>query len=589
MSETSLQTEMKQDTAWTARLTVADGLLLAIGVLAAIMRLANLGGLPLSPAEAEAAYTAWAFWQPHLDALPMGSALPTGSAAYFSFTRLLLPLLGDSDAVMRLVPALFSLGLALLPWLGRSRLGTIGALTVSGLLAVSPLQAVTARTAGGDAIALFALLLLLIAYDRYRETAVSRWLYVLAAALGLGLTSTPLFYSGLLTLALAALVQRLIRLPLFAQPWPRPAPALRRNVILGGTAVFVGVSTLLLWQPVGLGTAARLPAAWLAQFGGAEAFTWADPLLAVARYEPILLTLGLAAIVWATWRTRPAAAFAVYWLAAVLLLMLLQRGEMSHAVLLTLPGFLLVGRMVDSVLNGRLSTVTWLMGAGIWLVLMLALVNAARYVRRAPFEPQQLENIWTIVFAMAFAGVTVYFAASWDAAAVTKGSLLAVLGFFLFINWGAGWWLGHHAANDPRTRWVHEGTDDDLRYLTPVIAELSRQVTNSDQDLQIFSSVESPVLRWYLRPYPQTTFGAALPVDRTPELLITPETTEVALASDYMGSDYGLLRSEPAPPETPALTPIQDTLRWWLFHESNATAPETRVILWLRTDLVRTE
>ena len=114
---------------------------------AAIIRFVDLGKLPLSPVEAAEAWSVWQFWQ------PIGAGIAT-SPAYFSLTSMLLPLLGDKDAVMRLIPALFGLGIVLLPWLLRRQLGVIGALTTSLLLAVSPIQTIVSRTAGGDALAL---------------------------------------------------------------------------------------------------------------------------------------------------------------------------------------------------------------------------------------------------------------------------------------------------------------------------------------------------------------------------------------------------------------------------------------------------
>ncbi|MCA9976953.1 MAG: glycosyltransferase family 39 protein, partial [Anaerolineales bacterium] len=198
--------EYRQSTpGWWQRLTVADGLLLLIGIAAAILRLTNLSSLPLSPTEAEAALGVWQLWQPGV------TAVSIHSPAYFTLTALLTQILGDGEAIMRLVPALFGVGIVFLPWLLRKRLGQIGMLVTSLLLAVSPLGTAAARTASGDSMALFALLLLFAAWLRYEdstgavgtETGDTRWLYVAMSALALGLTSSHLFYGGLITLLLA--------------------------------------------------------------------------------------------------------------------------------------------------------------------------------------------------------------------------------------------------------------------------------------------------------------------------------------------------------------------------------------------------
>ncbi|MDX1688117.1 MAG: glycosyltransferase family 39 protein, partial [Candidatus Promineifilaceae bacterium] len=183
-------------------LSVAGGLLLLVGALAAVLRLANLNAIPLAPGEAQEALAVWRFWQPESS----GPAFDY-SPAYFSLTSLLMLVLGDGEAVMRVVPAVFGVALPLLPWFWRRYLGVVGALTASLLLAVSPIATITARTAGGAAIALTAVLLVLIAWTRYLDEGRRGWLVAVFGALGLGLASGPLFLSGLATAGLAWLAQ----------------------------------------------------------------------------------------------------------------------------------------------------------------------------------------------------------------------------------------------------------------------------------------------------------------------------------------------------------------------------------------------
>ena len=230
---------------------------------------------------------------------------------------------------------MFGLGLVYLPWLLRHRLGTQGALVTAVLLTISPLNTLAARTAGGDSIALFALLLLLIAFIRYQETAATRWLNTLFVALALGLTSSALFYSGLVTLLLAWLVHSRLGLSLFVAGWQvKPTETNWRKGTAVGLALFVLLSSFFLLRPTGFGASAALVGAWFQQFGGVLSL---DPLLAFVRYEPALVVLGLIGLIWAIVRGQPLALFAVYWFSGGLLLLLIQRGFMSNALLLTLP------------------------------------------------------------------------------------------------------------------------------------------------------------------------------------------------------------------------------------------------------------
>ena len=113
---------------WTTGVTVADGMMVVIILVAAVARFANLGALPLSPGEADAALSSWQFAR----GVPLTA--PPISPAYFSFTSLIMSLGGDGDVVARLVPALFGLLTVLLPWLWRGRFRPGVWLTASVLL-----------------------------------------------------------------------------------------------------------------------------------------------------------------------------------------------------------------------------------------------------------------------------------------------------------------------------------------------------------------------------------------------------------------------------------------------------------------------
>lgn len=564
---------------WLGRLTVADALLGIVLLAAALLRLANLGHLPLSDAEATQALAVWNFWQPDV------TVLAPGSPAYFSLTAWLTQLFGFGDGLMRLIPALFGLGLVYLPWLLRHRLGTQGALVTAVLLTISPLNTLAARTAGGDSIALFALLLLFIAFIRYQETAATRWLNTLFAALALGLTSSALFYSGFTTLLLAWFVHSRLGLSLFVAGWHvQPTGTNWRKGTAVGAAIFLLLSSFFLLLPTGLGASAGLVGSWFQQFGGTLTL---DPLLAFVRYEPALVVLGLIGLIWAIVRGQPLALFAVYWFSGGLLLLLLQRSFLSNALLLTLPTALLVGLLANAAWRRR-----WDWFSGITAVASLGgafvlLVNLGRLGRAAQTNPQE-GTIYLIVILLTilFVGLVLYFAASEEATAVSQGVLLAMLGFFIFYQWGTGWWLAQQAANDPRERWVQSGTDWAMRELDSTVQTLSRQLANSDTQLQIGTTLDVPALHWYLREYDQLELLEALPLAPTQQVIITDANQESRLASGYSGTDFAIRLSKPIPPAERPATAVYDTFRWWFFHDSTAVAPVESAVVWVRADLV---
>jgi predicted membrane-bound mannosyltransferase len=186
------------------RISVEHVVYALVLMAAAIIRLVDLSLVPLSPIEAQEALAVLDFWKPG-DVL-----IEVVSPAYFTLTAFLTQVLGFNDTVMRLVPALFGIGIVVLPWFLRHKSGRLGALVTAILLAVSPVQILAARSTGGDSIAVFCGFLLFISWLRFQESAERRWFLAVAFSMALGLTSSPIFYGFLLTLIVAWLAQLLI-------------------------------------------------------------------------------------------------------------------------------------------------------------------------------------------------------------------------------------------------------------------------------------------------------------------------------------------------------------------------------------------
>jgi hypothetical protein len=160
------------------------------------------------------------------------------------------------------------------------------------------------------------------------------------------------------------------------------------------------------------------------------------------------------------------------------------------------------------------------------------------------------------------------------------------LGFFLVFQWGTGWWLGQQGANDPRERWVNSGTDAATRELVETVRTISRQLTNSDTQLEIATTLKVPALTWYLRDFDRLEQLNTLPLTPTQQVIITQENAESPLASSYSGTDFPIRHTEPIPPTERSETAVYDTFRWWFFHESTAVVPVERAIVWVRGDLL---
>jgi predicted membrane-bound mannosyltransferase len=481
----------------------------------------------------------------------------------------------------------------------RNRLGNLGALMTTLVLAASPLLINVSRTAGGDSIAVLAVTLTLVAALRLRQSGEQRWEIVLGCALGLGFTSAPLFFSGLVTLALAWY------LALHSRPDDRNAVwqiapqqstrAMWQTVGLAAAIVFVLLSTFFLLHPQGLGAAARLPAIWLSQFGlptstpdTSSAVT--APLLALGRYEPLMLLSlpGIVAALWSLGQKEQPGLFFIAWLAALVTLWLLQPGVLNNSMLVILPVALIIG-LSTAALYGRspaTSRVAWGVAAGLVLLGMLILVSLARFTRLAASNPVDSPQLWLVILGVLAAATLMFAAATWDGTAALQGLWAGAAGLLLFFQWGTGWHLNQLAANDPRERWVMVGTHNEVRLLAESLTEISQQAVGSSHDLAVFSVVDSPVLGWYLRDFSRFQSGAAVPLQADSDVVISPPDTELALDNDYVGTDFHLLRQKPAVVIPNSQSRLLDVLNGWLFHESRAPVDEMQVILWIRSDLL---
>jgi hypothetical protein len=304
------------------------------------------------------------------------------------------------------------------------------------------------------------------------------------------------------------------------------------------------------------------------------------------RYEPAILALGLPAVIWGLIAHGRRARPLIIWLGLLLVITLFQPGVMVNAAAVPLPAYWLIGLIAAALWasddGSRESRSTTFFVAGTLVGLgALLLAVAGRLARLGLLSGQNGTLIALATLAFVLAALAVIVALAWDNRAARRGAFLGLAALLLFWQWGTAWQLSRLGANDPREQWVSVGTDDDARVLVDLLARVSRQAANSDRDLTIFSQIDSPVLRWYLRGFPGYDAGAAVPVETAADVVITPAAAEPQLPSDYFGADFGLEQRE-IPAERPAMT---DALRWWLFRESTAPVETQRIVVWVRSDL----
>lgn len=99
---------------------------------------------------------------------------------------------GEGDVTARVMPAVFGVLLAALPFLFRRHIGRPGAIAAALLLAVSPSMVYYSRFAGPDIYLAFFTLATAMIIWRYLAAPSRAWLYLMAATLAFAVTSTEM-------------------------------------------------------------------------------------------------------------------------------------------------------------------------------------------------------------------------------------------------------------------------------------------------------------------------------------------------------------------------------------------------------------
>jgi len=514
-----LEVTVERERSW---LTVEVGLYLFFIALGTALRLWGLGQRPLSPEEADLAYRAWRFYQ------GLGGD-PAGSPLLFHATALSFLLFGPSDYVARLIPALAGSALVGLPYLLRSRLGRVGALLVSALLAFSPSYIFFSRILGGEIIVAFGMVSFLFGLLRYGENRSLRDLYLAFAGLALSLVADSEVYT--------ILIISLSFLPLLLLSG-QPAGRGWRDDLLSGLAllgaIVVLASTGGLLNPGGLQAAIDLFPAWLSRWSGQG--PWSYYLLLFLSYEPLILVLGLLGAGFVG-RRNLFSAFFVYWFGVSLILHTLM-GEKSPAALLqiTLPLIFLSGMLLEEVIVSLGGRISW-GKEGLYLALSLpAVVYLFLQGGGYPYF-EGGERSFLLFLALFFLACVLFLSYSWLGREVAvRGGILLLCLVLGALTWRAGWRVNY--GMEMAEPLLGEATSPDIRNLVETLENLSNQRERDCHSIGITLVGENPALSWYLRGFPNTDLISTVTGHITTPVVITPQ--EELPLPNYRGQRFRL-------------------------------------------------
>ena len=564
-----------------------------IALAAAALRLYGLGTRPMTEGEAAQALAAWRFIQ--------GQAVePTGYSPFLLTSNILLfGLFRAGDLTARLVPALFGVALVLLPYLLRRRLGRMGALAASFLLAISPAANFFSRYLGGEIVVAACALALAAGLFGYLDERRPKYLYLAAVAMALALSAGQGAYTLLLALG-AFLVGSGEARRSIIEAWQRkPYPFIR--CLSAAAIVFALVCTCFLLNFSGLQAGADLLPAWLAALKpGAGGHPWHYHLQLLALYEPLVLIFGLAEMFRSSGERDLLKAFLAYWAIVAFLVYAVAGGRGPGDVLLILvPLALLAGSFV-----GRLLRDVSLRREGLFLALAgaiacrlyLELAGYASGMGAMALYPYPWPALVILLLAVS---LVVLFWVYFSPATALRGAGLALVLVLAVATAGIGCNLNFCRASDPREPMVVSPTSPNIFDLVETLEMVSLQREGEPHAIAVTvhqpprlrggrtgDSIVPPArggiggsaLAWYLRDFANVEFVSQLgPSITTPAVIAPAEEKAPSLGGQYVGQDF-VLRSHWRPQGLFG----PDRVRWLLYRQTSMPVQADKVILWIK-------
>ena len=558
--------------------------------LIAWMRLADLGGNPLTDAEAVHALTA-ASTTP--DASPFwdidGAAAPV-SASYYVFTTMIFQLFSPSDAAARIISVLAGLALVLSPLILRPRIGTARSLIAVLVLAITTSGWTIARTADGSALAAAGLaIFVFLAWSSDPSDDKRVRLLLAAGALGFALASGPTIVQGLFGLLVAIGLSRLL-----ASRHRIPYEEFERLLAVRSGLWVSLVVMLLIASGVGF--------YWNGLAGLGESLTewlhgWTEPglqstiayVLMLVSYEPLFVGIGLVGAVLAWWRKDSLGQAASLWaLGSLFSSLVYPARSAADLILVVLPLTLLVSYTV-TILIERIAQ----RGVGlelVGLVSVLLVLTASAWIsligyangyilEYTPTDPGLILLVFSALIIMAVS-LLLFFGLGWswdvvaDALGITATLVLAA------ITLSAAWRLNFTSlTTGARELWRPEVTTNGMRLLTESLDNASLAYAGRTDEIAIEVQSElNPALAWALRGYNRAGSEFRSQVDPSPVVLALESNPATSLLADYMGQGMALKERRGWDGSLPP-----NFLRWFILR--SAPTEVERWVLWVRMDI----
>jgi len=581
--------ETTRQIAKPSSLTVEAALYFIIALMAVGLRLYRLDGRPMQAGEAAQALAAWRAAQ----GLPQGSALGQHSPILFTTNMFLFVLFGANDFLARLVPALSGALLVIWPYFLRQRLGRMGALAASFLLALSPSTLFFSRYLGGEIVVAACAVAMTWGLFGYLDQRQPRHLYLVAAALGLALSAGAGTYTFVLVVVTFVLVLALAhRFAVPSEYWQTISDGWRavrgQNGLLRDCAallvlVFALICTGFLLHLSGLQDGIDLFSAWLSAFqpqAGGQPWYYHLQLLLV--YEPLILVFGLAAVIYLLKQRDIFSLFLAYWSAMAFLVYLVAGGRGPGDVLLiVVPLALLAGTFVGRLLDELVAKASWV-GEGLFVALACPMVVHLA-LELGGYASRGSRNYLLLALAALFilVGLLVLYWVSLGAGPTLRAGGLVLLLVLTILTVSISCYLNYRRSSDPREIVVASPTSRGIFDLVETVEMVSSRRGDPRAIAMTVHQGAGPAVAWYLRDFEDVEFVDQLgPSVDTPVVIAPAEEQEPTLGANYSGQDFALTSSW----KLQGLSE-SDLMRWLLYRRASTPVQTDNVILWVKQEL----
>lgn len=546
-------------------------------LIALFLRLVQLGGLPLTDAEAAPALQALRISQsqdPALDPHPL----------YILSTSVLFLLYGGgTNFLARLIPALIGGLFVLAPLLFDDRLKPRPSLILAFFLALDPGLVAISRQAASPILALTFLAFTAGFVNKNRPTLA-------AVTAALALLSGPSVWFGLLLVLIAYAFAR------FFLPKPSEETSdektshlqpstfnLQLSTFIPFVLTLLLAGTLFFTVPGGLGAAFSSIPAFIDSWKSTSEVSQGMVFISLLIYQPFVLLLSIIALIrgWAKGLRR--IIFLSVWLLLSLLFIIFhparQMADLAWALIpLNALAALELARHITIYPDERREAVgVVLLTVFIWVFAWLGMAG----INFLPLNtPEYAVRIWMLLGSLLLLLVSlILVAAGWSIRIARIGGVWGMaLGLGVVSLGGLFGSAGLRGSNAPELWWL-PGIPSQADLVRDSVNELSNLGRGTDHIASVaILGIDSPALEWTLRENPVQVVDA-LDELNAPDFVITPfESNPVSLESAYRGQDFIWRR-------TPlwAFADVPTWFRWVSLREMPQS--QELIILWAKSGL----